>query len=49
MMSIDSFFTVTISDDSDENEEEPQLQIGRNQVDTREQTRNAKREAAGKG
>ena len=39
MTSIDSFFTVTISEDSDEIDEEPRLQIGQNQVDTRERAR----------
>jgi hypothetical protein len=46
MTSLDSFFTVTISDNSDENDEEPRLQIGRNQVDTRERGRtNPERQA----
>ncbi len=46
MTSLDSFFTVTISDDSDENDEEIRLQNGRNQVDTRERARtNPEREA----
>jgi hypothetical protein len=41
MTSLDSFFTVTISDDSDKNDEEPRLQIGRDQVDTTEDGRPA--------
>jgi hypothetical protein len=46
MTSIDLFFTVTISDDSDKNDENLQLQIGRNQVDTRERARtNPERQA----
>ena len=46
MTSLDSFFTVTVSDDSDENDEETRLQNGRNQVDTRDRARtNPEREA----
>jgi hypothetical protein len=46
MTSVDSFFTVTISDDLDENNEEQRPQIGRNQVDTRERARtNPERQA----
>jgi hypothetical protein len=46
MTSLDSFFTVTISDDSDENDEETRLQNGQNQVDTQERARtNPKRQA----
>jgi hypothetical protein len=39
MKSQDSFFTVTILDDSDENDEDTRLQNGRNQVDTRKRAR----------
>jgi hypothetical protein len=50
MTSLDSFFTMTVSDDSDKNGGETRLQNGRNQVDTRKRARtNPKREAAGKG
>ena len=50
MTSLDSFFTKTVSDDSDKNGGETRLQNGRNQVDTRKRARtNPKREAAGKG
>ena len=46
MTSLDSFFTVTISDDSDKNNEEQRLKIGRNQVNTRERARtNPERQA----
>jgi hypothetical protein len=37
--SLDSFFTVTILDNSDENDEETRLQNGRNQVERRERAR----------
>jgi hypothetical protein len=39
MTSLDSFFTITISDDSDEHEESTQNQNGRNQVDIRKRAR----------
>ena len=46
MTILDSFSTVTVSDNSDENDEEIRLQNGRNQVDTRERARtNPEREA----
>ena len=46
MTSLGSFFTVTVSDDSDENDEETRTQNGRNQVDTRRRARtNPEREA----
>jgi hypothetical protein len=39
MTSLDSFFTVTVSDNSDENDEELRHQNGQNQVDTRKRAR----------
>jgi hypothetical protein len=36
MTSLESFFTVTISDNSDENDEETRLQNGRHQVDAQQ-------------
>jgi hypothetical protein len=52
MTSIDSFFTARISDNLDKNDEEPRLQIGRTRstrANAHKQTRNAMRDAAGKG
>jgi hypothetical protein len=55
MMSLNSFFTITVSDNSDENDETNHNKIGRNQVDTRKrartnperETRNAKQQGTG--